>query len=174
MTDYSKCKIYKLVGECGGVYIGHTVRTLERRKNDHLTNLNTCVSKTLTNPEIYLLEDYPCLNHSEAVIREQFYMDLEPHLINKKRAVTDMDELKIQYRERYTKSKATNPNHNKEMWAKYGAKQRVRRGKKTPCPICGVMMNYEYINKHKKRLHSNQIPTSVGLGYNKPSDLNAV
>ena len=29
--DYSKCEIYKLVGEGGSVYIGHTTETLETR-----------------------------------------------------------------------------------------------------------------------------------------------
>ena len=174
MTDYSKCKIYKIVTP-NGVYIGHTVQELEKRKCVHKGTHTRCVTRLIEEDyEMELIEDYPCLNKTEARLREQHFMDLEPVLLNENRAITEIDEINRQQRERYAKYKANNPNLSKERYAK--AKERDGKQKKTqtPCPICGIIMNRSSIGRHKKRFHSNQIPVSVGLEYMSPSDLSDV
>ena len=187
MTDYSKCKIYKLVGECGGVYIGNTVQTLERRKEKHLSNLNNCVSRSLTNPEIHLLEDYPCNNETEAKIREQFYMDQYPERINYKDSYVTDEQKKERSRENanqyYHNNKekckiandttrkirrANNPDKTKQQDSVNNAKRPHKE-----CPHCNKSYHSSYIAKHI-RTHSNQIPVSFELEYTSPSDLNAV
>ena len=170
MTDYSKCKIYKIVTP-NGVYIGHTVQELEKRKTLHKGTHTRCVTRLIDEDyELELIEDYPCLNKTEARLREQHFMDLEPVLLNENRAITEIDDINRQQRERYAKYKANNPNLTKERYAR----EKESQGKQTPCPICGIIMRSGSIWRHKKRLHPNQIPESFELGYTSPSDLNAV
>jgi adenylate kinase family enzyme len=79
MPDYQKGKIYKLWSPQGDeIYIGSTINTLARRKEQHKTNLNSCCSKILfekyDDVRIELIEEYPCKNKMELNKREGHYI----------------------------------------------------------------------------------------------------
>ena len=131
MTDYSKCIIYKLVGECGGVYIGHTV-DMRKRENKHKHYSNECMSRELVNPIMEEVEKYPCNNFTEARMREQYWMDLYPECVNKMRAYITEQQRK----------------ESKELLdANYDSSYRLIP---IACDICGKMITKLNIPRHKK------------------------
>ena len=97
MEDYNACKMYIIFDDNWDCYIGHTIQTLKRRLGIHLSADKTV--STMINPEIFLLEDYPCNNLLEARIREQCWMDTFPKAINKYRAYTSKEMRKEQIKE---------------------------------------------------------------------------
>ena len=76
MSKYQNGKIYRIY--CDGsnkYYIGSTIHSLEHRLSIHENSKNTCSSKELINNSIYdinieLLENYPCNNRNELLLRE--------------------------------------------------------------------------------------------------------
>ena len=131
MTDYSNCIIYKLVGECGGVYIGHTV-DMRKRENNHSCFRNDCMSRELVNPIMEEVEKYPCNNFTEARMREQYWMDLYPECVNKMRAYITEQQRK----------------ESKELLdANYDSSYRLIP---IACDICGKMITKLNIPRHKK------------------------
>ena len=65
MTNYLNGKIYKIVcNETNLTYYGSTVQTLKKRLSQHKENKNIkkYTTNKMTNPEIYLIEAYPCVN----------------------------------------------------------------------------------------------------------------
>ena len=79
MPNYQNGKIYKLWSPQGDeIYIGSTINTLARRKEQHKTNLNSCCSKILfekyDDVRIELIEEYPCKNKMELNKREGYYI----------------------------------------------------------------------------------------------------
>jgi len=76
MPNYQNAKIYKLIcSETNKVYIGSTVTTLNRRKLQHTYSYNSCTSKDFINPEIYLIENFPCSNKEELHNKEREYIE---------------------------------------------------------------------------------------------------
>jgi hypothetical protein len=76
MPNYQNAKIYKLIcSETNRVYIGSTVSTLPQRKSQHKAPGNHCCSKDFINPEIILLENFPCNSKSELLIKEREYIE---------------------------------------------------------------------------------------------------
>ena len=81
MKNYSKGKIYCLVNDdmIGLIYYGSTIQTLKKRLTKHRSDNKagkTCTSKYLFEvgePEIILLENYPCKSEKELVRREGYY-----------------------------------------------------------------------------------------------------
>jgi hypothetical protein len=147
---YQDCKIYKIVTD-KGVYIGHTIQQLTRRTQTHNSPANKCATKLLENGvELDLIEDYPCKNKTEARLREQHYMDLEPNLLNKYRAITEIETVNEQQRERYYKYMENDPDYKKKEYAR----QRERQLEKIPCPDCNILICRSGMNRHKKRMHS--------------------
>jgi hypothetical protein len=80
MPDFSKGKIYKIVGG-GNVYYGSTVLTLKQRLSSH----KTCGRFKEDFYVIELVENYPCLSRKALLEREQYYIE-NNECINKKRA----------------------------------------------------------------------------------------
>ena len=84
MPDYSKGKIYRLVGS-GMTYYGSTVKTLNERKSKHrsaykqfLIGKKTHVTSFDIIKEeciIELVENYPCLTKKELETRERYYIE---------------------------------------------------------------------------------------------------
>ena len=76
MSKYKTGKIYRIY--CDGsnkYYIGSTIHSLEHRLSIHENSKNTCSSKELINNSRYdinieLLENYPCNNRNELLLRE--------------------------------------------------------------------------------------------------------
>ena len=62
-TEYQKGKIYKIQFEDGSIYIGSTIKTLETRLKEHLSDTKSIVYKNKDkNPKIELVIDSPCKN----------------------------------------------------------------------------------------------------------------
>ena len=76
MSKYKTGKIYRIY--CDGsnkYYIGSTIHSLEIRLSGHKNSKNICSSKELVNNSKYdikieLLENYPCNNRNELLLRE--------------------------------------------------------------------------------------------------------
>jgi len=76
MSKYKTGKIYRIY--CDGsnkYYIGSTIHSLEIRLSGHKNSKNMCSSKELVNNSKYdinieLLENYPCNNRNELLLRE--------------------------------------------------------------------------------------------------------
>ena len=77
MNKYQNGKIYKLFcNESNLVYYGSTITTLKHRLSQHRTNKKgTSISRIMINPQIELLEDYPCNSKKELEVRERFYIE---------------------------------------------------------------------------------------------------
>ena len=154
MTDYSNCIIYKLVGECGGVYIGHTV-DMRKRENNHSCFRNDCMSRELVNPIMEEVEKYPCNNFTEARMREQYWMDLYPECVNKIRAyITEQQRKELQEESRIRNfDKPENKEKRRVRAKEYRAENPSYydyRNLPIPCDICGKMTNKRHISRHKK------------------------
>ena len=141
--DYSKCVIYKLVGECGGVYIGHTIN-IKNRLWHHKAPSNPNSSNVLTIKTHIELEKYPCANFEEARVREQYWMDKEPIVINAKRAVRlPQTEVSRRWRE-------NNPLRDSELTKRNNAKNREKRMSKVTC-ICGLTLQSGNLKRHQRK-----------------------
>jgi len=97
MIDYSKGKIYGLRGN-GVLYVGSTCDTLSKRKSKHKYDAKT--NKPLTSklcysgedePDIYLIEEFPCSCKEELRKREGYWIDRE-ECVNKKVAGLTREE----------------------------------------------------------------------------------
>jgi hypothetical protein len=80
MPDYNNGKIYKIVNSemPNLVYIGSTTQKLNIRLQGHKDKSNKCTSKALFEhgqPEIILLEDYPCETKTELEKRERYWIE---------------------------------------------------------------------------------------------------
>ena len=154
--DYSKCVIYKLVGD-EGVYIGHTTQ-LEIRGGAHHCPSNRCYSNKLTNTQKpIILEEYPCTDLTEARQREQYWMDKEDNLVNKARAFNNRDDYAI-YQRQYLIDNRKKINENQRKY------ERKSRAEKTPTYLaklerakervtcsCGMDLSKKSLKKHKER-----------------------
>ena len=115
ITDdrYKDGKIYKIISDkTDMIYIGSTIRTLNKRLRDHKSHNNTKPTRSKQifdidpNPKIVLLENYPCKNKKELEIRERYYIEnnncinksiptrthKEYYLINKEKIKEEMKE----------------------------------------------------------------------------------
>ena len=62
-TEYQKGKIYKILFEDGSMYIGSTIKTLETRLKEYLTDKKSIVYKNKDkNPKTEVVIDSPCEN----------------------------------------------------------------------------------------------------------------
>ena len=97
MPDYCKAKIYRIWSpETEKCYVGSTCDDLTERFKQHCRNAKyayttNCRSKQLINHyndvDIELLEDYPCGNLAELVLREGEWISKYPTALNKCRNV---------------------------------------------------------------------------------------
>ena len=89
MPDYTKGKIYKIV--CGNLtYIGATTRPLCERFAEHKRHSDSRSHFLFLNgePEIVLIENYPCKNKEELNAREHFHIQIT-ECVNYKVGQTD-------------------------------------------------------------------------------------
>jgi hypothetical protein len=121
--DYKNAKIYKIVCNITGeVYIGSTTSTLVKRLHIHKKKQG-CSSKQIIergNYVIVLVEEYPCENKQQLLMRERYWFDIIPN-INKIRPYTSKEEkkqyikeYKIIHKEEILEKSRTYYNLNKE------------------------------------------------------------
>ena len=131
MNKYENGKIYKLVGENDLWYIGSTIQSLNTRLSEHYRNID-CMSRYLINPQIELIEEYPCCNATELRQREQYYIaKYRDKCINYKNAYRSEEERKEQV---------------KQCAKKYEEKL---KGQNVECE-CGLEVSKRNITQHKK------------------------
>jgi hypothetical protein len=84
--SYKDGQIYKLYNKDNPeeVYIGSTKKPLEGRLKLHNDTINTCISKTIINPIIELIEKYPCNSRRELELRERYWIENTPGCINQR------------------------------------------------------------------------------------------
>jgi len=105
MPDYQQGKIYKITGG-DETYYGSTVMTIKKRMQGHKSKYNQwrikkasrCAACDLfdkygfDNCRIELVEDYSCQTKKDLLIREDYYMD-NNICINERRANTSREQL---------------------------------------------------------------------------------
>lgn len=129
-TNYSKMsssfqngKIYRLICDDGHYYIGSTINTLEYRLKGHkyMHESTQKVYKYINSigweyVKIELIENYPCANREELLIKEDFYICMvydDPLNLNTQRAFMSVDEKKEYNRKYYEFNKEVITINNK-------------------------------------------------------------
>ena len=115
--DFNNGKIYKLVSSnTDEIYIGSTIKTLEKRKYGHLSAFkqwkdgkpNTSLSSfriiEAGDVEIVLLELYPCDTKNELFYRERYWME-KLKCVNIYRPIVSQEEQKEYYEQNKEKVK---------------------------------------------------------------------
>ena len=160
--DYSNGKIYKIeCGETGRVYIGSTIKTLNKRLNSHKsesesrTGTGRCVTKDFINPSISLIEDYPCDTNTQLLMRERYYME-NIECVNKHNPIKTTEERKYcykYYKEKIKEYKQKNEEKVKEWKKKDYQKNREKILEKNRQKItceCGCIISSGAMREHKK------------------------
>ena len=82
MPDYQNAKIYKIINDQmpDKVYYGATCNTFAKRLSQHKTesSIRRCTSKVLFeygNPQMILVEKFPCNDKLELTQRERYYIE---------------------------------------------------------------------------------------------------
>ena len=77
MPDYTKSKIYKIVGEDGSTYYGSTTeKYINNRLAKHRFTTSTAYTKIMSQMEftIEIIEEFPCSSKQELEDREAYYI----------------------------------------------------------------------------------------------------
>tara|TARA_R110000823_G_scaffold107922_1_gene226951 strand:+ start:205 stop:603 length:399 start_codon:yes stop_codon:yes gene_type:complete len=112
MPDLKNAKIYKIVcNQTKLVYYGSTTQALNLRLNQHRcktpTNgllLSSRIIMDNADYNIHLVEEYPCDNKKDLLIRERFYIDNNP-CVNIRKAHRTIEDIRSSSRERYHKNR---------------------------------------------------------------------
>ena len=74
MPDYTKAKIYKIVGEDGSTYYGSTTeKYINNRLAKHRFTTSTAYTKIMSQME-FSIEEFPCSSKQELEDREAYYI----------------------------------------------------------------------------------------------------
>jgi len=168
MPDYQKSKIYRLVcSQTGNQYIGSTTQSLSQRKSGHKKKSNSCTSKFLINPEIFLVENCPCNSKEELHKIERSYIEsmdcvnkripnrtvLEWYQDNKEKIKEKIKEYKRNNTEIIAEKSKKYYQDNKEQAKEYyqDNKERIREREKTKVKCdCGYVVTKKWLPTHKK------------------------
>jgi hypothetical protein len=99
MVDYSKSKIYRVIGG-NLIYFGSTTQSLTKRKaihiNDKKRGKNLSINPILDfeDYKIELVEEFPCNNKEELLQRERWWID-NNICINIKKPIVSVEEAKL-------------------------------------------------------------------------------
>jgi len=159
--DYQNGKIYKLVcSETQQIYIGSTCQPLFKRKYGHKTQIKKKCSKQnvsykdFIEPEIFLVEDFPCERKEQLLARERHHIEntdcvnIEIPRSKKESSQVSFEKNKHKYREGYRQRAAKYYEDNKEEIKK-------KWKEKMTCE-CGVIINKSsYTNHIKTKKHQN-------------------
>lgn len=164
--DYKKGKIYKIVcDETGLDYYGSTIRSLNERLRQHKEKYNECQTKLMTNPKIYLVEEYPCETREQLLMRERWWIENNWNkCCNKVVPLQTIKEYREKYREQILKQRKKYREENKEHIAekskKYREKNKERidenqkeyrkKNKELITCECGSLVTKHHIARHYK------------------------
>ena len=153
-NKYQNAKIYKMVNTemPNVVYYGSTCKELNRRLSEHKAPSNTCTSKKLFevgNPQIILIENFPCSSRIELEQRERFYIEnnecINKHIPNRtqKEYYQDNREQIIERRKQY----------------KEDNKQKIleQKNQKHNCQCGGKFTNTSKARHFKTKIHKDYI-----------------
>ena len=161
--DYKNGKIYKLVcSETNKIYIGSTCQPLFKRKYGHKSQIKKKCKfqnvsyKDFIEPEIFLIEDFPCERKEQLLARERYYIEnIECVNIEIPRSTKESNKIsweknKDKYREGYRQRAAKYFEENKEKISK-------KNKEKIKCE-CGKILSFASLSNHKKtKFHLNNI-----------------
>ena len=124
MPDYQKSKIYRIVCNItGDTYYGSTCQALCNRKAGHKAML-AIFNKGLTRKcasfdiiergdwSMFLVENYPCNNKEELLMRERHYIE-NNECLNKKRPIVSVAEYKEEAHNKYLENIDKHREYNK-------------------------------------------------------------
>jgi len=162
MVNYQNSKIYKIVcDETNTVYFGSTTQSLSVRLAGHKSHKN-CMVKDMTNPKIYLIEDYPCDRKEQLIMRERYYIENNecinkriPGRTHKERHQVNKESIQI-FQKQYYQNVIKNNLEKLEDRKKY--KKTYRDKKYMYTCECGSVVLRETKNNHfKTKKHQNFI-----------------
>ena len=169
MNKYQNGKIYKIVNdELGLTYFGSSCNLLHKRLYEHKNRSNkeyNCTSSKILfttefQPQIFLVEAYPCENKLELEKRERYYIE-NNECVNKniptrsqKEYLEDNIEIWREYDRNWKKKwRLENPEKSKEIRLKSYYKNRDKildkNKEKIEC-LCGSIVNKSELTRHKK------------------------
>ena len=145
------------------VYIGSTIN-FYNRYSDHKSSCNNENNVRYNKPkyqyirenggwdnwEMIKIEDYPCKNLKELMIREDEIMSKYENRINELRSLWTAERKKKGY-DRYNYENREKRNHQeKERYKKNLEKIKARRQQRIICDNCGDEVSRNHIARHKK------------------------
>ena len=149
MPDYTKAKIYKIVGEDGSTYYGSTTQTISRRLNGHkYAKKTTAYTKIISKMEftIELVEEFPCSSKQELEDREAYYIR-NYECVNKYIPLRTMKEYHIDYSDTIKQYKKQYRIDNKDKQKQYMIQYRIdNRDKQLQQMRENGFKRYHYIN----------------------------
>ena len=161
MVNYQNAKIYKLIcSETNKIYIGSTTVSLHRRKSKHKAPCNECTCKDFINPEIYLIENYPCNNKEELHSKEREYIE-SIDCVNLKIPYRTKKEYQEIYKEYRKNNKENNKKYYKEYYENNKEELKKKAREKYICE-CGGKYNRSDKSRHL-RTKKHQIFTIKNL-----------
>lgn len=145
-NPYLNAKIYGIYSPAGKPYIGSTCLSLKRRLYLHRKNQNTSATIHLAHPNHYIqtIEEYPCANRTELLIRENYYQRTIP-CCNILHAVHTPEDRAISKHKHYLKHIEHIKQHAKE---------------KIQCE-CGASIARRNIASHRRRKYHNRIINAI-------------
>ena len=151
-NKYANGKIYKITNLTGDIiYVGSTIRSIQRRFNDHRIDLkrrNTKFHKHLKdngfdNFEIELIENHKCSSRTELLERETYY-------IKQLKPLCNVNLPKHSNTEYYIENKDKIDKYNKAYYYENHDKIRTSLGETIECS-CGMFIQKGSIFRHSQR-----------------------
>ena len=185
MSNYQNSVIYKICCKdenITDVYVGSSCSHISRKSqhkraciNEKYKKYNYPVYRYIRdnggwdNWEFVLLEDYPCDNKNQLVIRERYWFEKLGAKLNSCYPQRSAKEYKKEYyeenKEKFTENVKKYRKENKEKTRKYTKKYREKNKEKisekrketVECP-CGSVVRKDYLTRHKQtQKHQNYL-----------------
>lgn len=135
--DYQNGKIYRIVcSESGKQYIGSTCSTLTKRLHQHKKRNALgigCSCKNFIDPQIFLIEDFPCERKEQLLMRERWWME-NTNCVNINRPIVSKQELILE--------KKLNYMENRDSILAF-------KNRKLMCE-CGHVLMYQNLARHRR------------------------
>lgn len=121
-NKYSRGKIYRIYSDVSNkIYIGSTIQPLSKRMGLHRSEKNETISRTMIqedgieNCHIVLLEDYPCENKEQLLMRERYWIETID-CINKRKSILTQEEQVDYNRQWYEENREKLSEHKKQYY----------------------------------------------------------
>ena len=153
-------------------YVGSTKQTLNKRFNDHKSDSKRKNSKLwnlmkeIGANQFYILEIETInnINKSEALKREQYYINKYNPDLNERRAYQSKEQRKEYDRIHKLKNYAKHREHILQYKKEYNIKNRDYRNRKFRCSICNTYINNNCFKRHIRSQHT-QDPLTIDIFY---------